>query len=95
MTLNKAIGRVLAWGSKVIILDETTAALGVQESRQVLEMIKRMKADGRTIVLITHNMEHVLEVADRVIVMRRGKKVGDLAVGNLQIADIVHLIVAG
>ncbi|MEA2541077.1 MAG: D-xylose transport system ATP-binding protein [Acidobacteriaceae bacterium] len=90
-----AIGRVLAWGSKVIILDETTAALGVQESRQVLEMIKRMKADGRTIVLITHNMDHVLEVADRVIVMRRGKKVGDLAVGNLQIADIVHLIVAG
>jgi ABC-type sugar transport system ATPase subunit len=58
-------------------------------------MIKRMKADGRTIVLITHNMDHVLEVADRVIVMRRGKKVGDLAVGNLQIADIVHLIVAG
>jgi ABC-type sugar transport system ATPase subunit len=90
-----AIGRVLAWGSKVIILDEPTAALGVQESRQVLEMIKRVKADGRTIVLITHNMDHVLEVADRVIVMRRGKKVGDLAVGNLQIADIVHLIVAG
>jgi ABC-type sugar transport system ATPase subunit len=90
-----AIGRVLAWGSKVIILDEPTAALGVQESRQVLEMIKRMRADGRTIVLITHNMDHVLEVADRVIVMRRGKKVGDLAVGNLQIADIVHLIVAG
>jgi ABC-type sugar transport system ATPase subunit len=90
-----AIGRVLAWGSKVIILDEPTAALGVQESRQVLEMIKRMKADGRTIVLITHNMDHVLEVADRVVVMRRGKKVGDLAVGNLQISDIVHLIVAG
>jgi D-xylose transport system ATP-binding protein len=90
-----AIGRVLAWGSKVIILDEPTAALGVQESRQVLEMIKRMRADGRTIVLITHNMDHVLEVADRVIVMRRGKKVGDLAVGNIQIADIVHLIVAG
>lgn len=90
-----AIGRVLAWGSKVIILDEPTAALGVQESRQVLEMIKRMKADGRTIVLITHNMDHVLEVADRVIVMRRGKKVGDLPVGNIQIADIVHLIVAG
>ena len=90
-----AIGRVLAWGSKVIILDEPTAALGVQETRQVLEMIKRVKADGRTIVLITHNMDHVLEVADRVIVMRRGKKVGDLAVGHLQIADIVHLIVAG
>jgi ABC-type sugar transport system ATPase subunit len=90
-----AIGRVLAWGSKLIILDEPTAALGVQESRQVLDMIKRMRADGRTIVLITHNMDNVMEVADRVIVMRRGKKVGDLATRDIQISDIVHLIVAG
>ena len=90
-----AIGRVLAWGSKLIILDEPTAALGVQETGQVLKMIKRMRDDGRTIVLITHNMDHVLEVADRVIVMRRGRKVGDLATSELAIADIVHLIVAG
>jgi ABC-type sugar transport system ATPase subunit len=90
-----AIGRVLAWGSKLIILDEPTAALGVQESRQVLEMIKRMRVDGRCILLITHNMDHVMEVADRVIVMRRGKKVGDVAIKDVQIADIVHLIVAG
>jgi len=90
-----AIGRVVAWGSKLIIFDEPTAALGVQESRQVLEMIKRMRANGRTIVLITHNMDHVMEVADRVIVMRRGKKVGDLATRDIKIADIVHLIVAG
>ena len=90
-----AIGRVLAWGSKLIILDEPTAALGVQESRQVLEMIKRMRVDGRSILLITHNMDHVMEVADRVIVMRRGKKVGDVAIKDVQIADIVHLIVAG
>jgi ABC-type sugar transport system ATPase subunit len=90
-----AIGRVLAWGSKLIILDEPTAALGVQESRQVLEMIKRIRVDGRSILLITHNMDHVMEVADRVIVMRRGKKVGDVAIKDVQIADIVHLIVAG
>jgi ABC-type sugar transport system ATPase subunit len=90
-----AIGRVLAWGSKLIILDEPTAALGVQESRQVLDMIKRIRADGRTIVLITHNMDNVMEVADRVIVMRRGKKVGDLATRDIRISDIVHLIVAG
>jgi ABC-type sugar transport system ATPase subunit len=89
------IGRVLAWGSKLIILDEPTAALGVQETGQVLKMIKRMRDDGRTVLLITHNMDHVLEVADRVIVMRRGRKVGDLATSKLAIADIVHLIVAG
>jgi ABC-type sugar transport system ATPase subunit len=90
-----AIGRVLAWGSRLIILDEPTAALGVQESRQVLEMIKRMRDDGRTIILITHNMDNVMEVADRVIVMRRGKKVGDLFTADIRIADIVQLIVAG
>jgi simple sugar transport system ATP-binding protein len=89
------IGRVLMWGSKLIILDEPTAALGVQETGQVLKMIKRMQDDGRTVLLITHNMDHVLEVADRVIVMRRGRKVGDLATSELTIADIVHLIVAG
>jgi ABC-type sugar transport system ATPase subunit len=89
------IGRVLAWGSKLIILDEPTAALGVQETGQVLKMIKRMRDDGRTVLLITHNMDHVLEVADRVVVMRRGRKVGDIVTGNLAIADIVHLIVAG
>jgi len=90
-----AIGRVLAWGSKLIILDEPTAALGVQESRQVLEMIGRMRCDGRAIILITHNMDHVVEVSDRVIVMRRGRKVGDLMNHDIQISDIVHLIVAG
>jgi len=90
-----AIGRVLAWGSKLIILDEPTAALGVQESRQVLEMIGRMRCDGRAIILITHNMDHVVEVSDRVIVMRRGRKVGDLMNHDIEISDIVHLIVAG
>jgi ABC-type sugar transport system ATPase subunit len=90
-----AIGRVLAWGNKLIILDEPTASLGVQESRQVLEMIKRMRSDGRAIIIVSHNMEHVMEAADRVIVMRRGRKVGDLAIADLKITDIVHLIVAG
>jgi len=90
-----AIGRVLAWGSRLIILDEPTAALGVQESRQVLEMIGRMRRDGRAIILITHNMDHVLEVSDRVIVMRRGRKVGDLVNQDVEISEIVHLIVAG
>jgi simple sugar transport system ATP-binding protein len=90
-----AIGRVMAWGSKLIILDEPTAALGVQESRQVLEMIGRMRRDGRAIILITHNMDHVVEVSDRVIVMRRGRKVGDLMNHDIKISDIVHLIVAG
>jgi ABC-type sugar transport system ATPase subunit len=90
-----AIGRVVAWGSKLIILDEPTAALGVQETAQVLTMINRLREDGRTIVLITHNMDHVLEVADRVVVMRRGRKVGDLVTNNIAISDIVQLIVAG
>jgi simple sugar transport system ATP-binding protein len=90
-----AIGRVLAWGKKLIIFDEPTAALGVRESEQVLEMIKRMRASGRSVIVVSHNMEHVLSVADRVIVMRRGKKVGDLPAIDLSVTDIVRLIVSG
>ena len=90
-----AFARVVAWGSKLIVLDEPTAALGVQETAQVLRMIKKLRADGRTVLLITHNMDHVLEIADRVVVMRRGRKVGDLRTDKLAVSDIVQLIVAG
>jgi ABC-type sugar transport system ATPase subunit len=90
-----AIGRVLAWGKKLVIFDEPTAALGVRESEQVLDMIKRMRASGRSIIVVSHNMEHVLKVADRVMVMRRGRKVGDLPTVDLSVTDIVRLIVSG
>ncbi|MEL6550495.1 MAG: ATP-binding cassette domain-containing protein [Pseudomonadota bacterium] len=69
-----AVARAAAFGSKVIILDEPTAALGVKESRRVLELIMDVKSRGIPIILISHNMPHVFEVADRIHVHRLGKR---------------------
>lgn len=69
-----AVARAAAFGSKVIILDEPTAALGVKESRKVLELILDVKSRGIPIILISHNMPHVFEVADRVHVHRLGRR---------------------
>tara|TARA_R110002020_G_scaffold14693_8_gene52176 strand:+ start:3003 stop:3776 length:774 start_codon:yes stop_codon:yes gene_type:complete len=69
-----AVARAAAFGSKVIILDEPTAALGVKESRRVLDLIQDVRTRGISIVLISHNMPHVFEVADRVHVHRLGRR---------------------
>ncbi len=69
-----AVARAAAFGSKVIILDEPTAALGVKESRRVLELILDVKARGIPVVLISHNMPHVFEVADRIHIHRLGRR---------------------
>jgi fructose transport system ATP-binding protein len=69
-----AVARAAAFGSKVVIMDEPTAALGVKESRRVLELIQDVKSRGMPIVLISHNMPHVFEVADRIHIHRLGKR---------------------
>ncbi|WP_299043981.1 ATP-binding cassette domain-containing protein [uncultured Tateyamaria sp.] len=69
-----AVARAAAFGSKVVILDEPTAALGVKESRKVLELIQDVRSRGIPIILISHNMPHVFEVADRIHVHRLGKR---------------------
>ena len=69
-----AVARAAAFGSKVIILDEPTAALGVKESRRVLELIQDVKSRGIPIILISHNMPHVFEVADRIHIHRLGRR---------------------
>ncbi len=68
------MARAAAFGSRVIILDEPTAALGVKESRRVLDLIQDVRSRGIPIVLISHNMPHVFEVADRVHIHRLGKR---------------------
>jgi fructose transport system ATP-binding protein len=69
-----AVARAAAFGSKVVILDEPTAALGVKESRRVLELILDVKKRGLPVILISHNMPHVFEVADRVHIHRLGRR---------------------
>jgi simple sugar transport system ATP-binding protein len=70
-----AIARAIAWANKLVFLDEPTAALGVVQTKNVLETIKRVRDKGIAVVLISHSMPHVLEVADRVQVMRLGRRV--------------------
>ncbi|BCG82141.1 ATP-binding cassette domain-containing protein [Mesorhizobium sp. 113-3-3] len=73
-----AVARSTVFARKVVILDEPTAALGLRESRQVLDLVARLRDQGNAVILITHNMEHVIELADRAIVLRQGRKVGEL-----------------
>ncbi len=87
-----AIARALLWGHKVVILDEPTAALGVEQSRHVLEMITALKEQDVTVLLISHNLEHVWQVADRITVMRRGRTVGVRAVNASSPDEVVGLI---
>jgi fructose transport system ATP-binding protein len=87
-----AVARAVAFGSKVVILDEPTAALGVKESRRVLELILGVRERGIPIVLISHNMPHVFEVADRIHVHRLGKRVAVIKPGEHSMQDAVAIM---
>jgi len=84
-----AVARAAAFGSKVIIMDEPTAALGVKESRRVLELILDVKRRGLPIVLISHNMPHVFEVADRIHVHRLGRRLCTINPKDFTMSDAV------
>jgi ABC-type sugar transport system ATPase subunit len=90
-----AVSRAAAFASNVVILDEPTAALGVRESRGVLDLIRRLRDDGKAVIVISHALDHVMEVADRAVVLRRGRKVGDLPASREAHQRIVSLIVGG
>ena len=87
-----AVARAAAFGSKVIVLDEPTAALGVRESRQVLELIKRVRHQGMPVILISHNMPHVFEVADRVHIQRLGRCAGVVTPTTTTMEDAVAIM---
>jgi fructose transport system ATP-binding protein len=87
-----AVARAAAFGSKVIILDEPTAALGVKESRRVLELIQDVRSRGIPIILISHNMPHVFEVADRVHIHRLGRRLCVIDPKNHSMSDAVALM---
>jgi D-xylose transport system ATP-binding protein len=90
-----AVSRAAAFASRVVILDEPTAALGVRESRRVLDLILRLREEGKAVIVVSHAMDHVMEVADRAVVMRRGRKVGELVPSAETYTEIVSLIVGG
>jgi ABC-type sugar transport system ATPase subunit len=73
-----AVARAVLWGSRVVIMDEPAAALGVQQTEAVLGLITKLRREGIGTILVSHNMDHVLKVADRVAVLRLGRKIADL-----------------
>jgi fructose transport system ATP-binding protein len=87
-----AVARAAAFGSKVVILDEPTAALGVRESGQVLELIRELRRQGMPVILISHNMPHVFEVADRVHIQRLGRCVGVVSPATTTMEDAVAIM---
>jgi fructose transport system ATP-binding protein len=87
-----AVARAAAFGSKVVIMDEPTAALGVKESRRVLELILDVKRRGLPIVLISHNMPHVFEVADRIHIHRLGRRLTVIDPKKYSMSDAVALM---
>lgn len=84
-----AVARAVNWSSKVVFMDEPTAALGVVQTRQVLENIKRVRGSGKSVVLVSHNMEDVLAVSDRVEVLRLGHRVATFETKNATLNDLV------
>jgi D-xylose transport system ATP-binding protein len=90
-----AVSRAAAFAARVVILDEPTAALGVRESRRVLDLIRRLREGEKAVIVISHAMDHVIEVADRAVVMRRGRVVGELVPSAETQAQMVSLIVGG
>jgi fructose transport system ATP-binding protein len=87
-----AVARAVAWATRVVVMDEPTAALGVKESGQVLDLIRQVRDRGTPVVLISHNMPHVFEIADRVHVQRLGRRVAELSPREHSMAEVVAIM---
>ena len=90
-----AICRALLWDAAVVIMDEPTAALGVRETAGVLALIRALNAEGRTVIIVSHDMNEVVALATRVAVLGGGRKVADRPVAGLDADGLQHLIMAG
>jgi D-xylose transport system ATP-binding protein len=90
-----AIAKSVLWESKVVLLDEPTAALGVAQTRQVLDLVRRLAEQGLGVVLISHNMTDVFEVSDRIATLYLGRLVADVQTKDVTHSQVVELITAG
>jgi simple sugar transport system ATP-binding protein len=90
-----AIGRAIFWNAQVLIMDEPTAALGVPEQRKVVSLIHTLKAQGRGIIFISHNLQDIFAVSDRIVVLRRGSLAGERRIAETSHDEIVRLMVGG
>jgi D-xylose transport system ATP-binding protein len=90
-----AVARAVMWNSKLVILDEPTAALGVSQTDQVLQLVKRLAEQGLGVVLISHNLHDIFEAADRITVLRLGRDIGIYDRATTTQTEVVHAITAG
>src|SRR4051794_28507555 len=90
-----AVAKAVMWNSKVVILDEPTAALGVAQTRQVLELVKRLGEQGLAVILISHNLHDIFEVADNITVLRLGQNVAEFKRTETNQQQVVEAITAG
>lgn len=90
-----AIARALRWNAKLVIMDEPTAALGVKETARVLDLIRALKDQGVTIILVSHNMADVVAVASRVAILKNGRKVIDRPAAGLDADRLAHMVMTG
>jgi D-xylose transport system ATP-binding protein len=90
-----AVAKAVMWNSKVVILDEPTAALGVAQTRQVLDLVRRLGDRGLGVVIISHNLHDIFEVADRITVLRLGQNVAVFERRSTTQQEVVHAITAG
>ena len=90
-----AIGRAVYWDAQILIMDEPTAALGVPEQRKVISLIHQLKAQGHGIIFISHNLQDIFAVSDRIIVLRRGVQAGERKIAETNHDEVVKLMVGG
>jgi D-xylose transport system ATP-binding protein len=90
-----AVAKAVMWNSKLVILDEPTAALGVAQTRQVLDLVKRLGDQGLAVVLVSHNLHDIFEVADDITVLRLGQNVAEFATKDVTQTQVVEAITAG
>jgi D-xylose transport system ATP-binding protein len=90
-----AIAKAVLWNNKVVLLDEPTAALGVAQTRQVLDLVRRLADNGLGVVLISHNMNDVMEVADRITALYLGRVAAEVKRADVSYSQVVELITAG
>lgn len=90
-----AIGRAVYWNARVLIMDEPTAALGVPEQRKVISLIHQLKAQGRGVIFISHNLQDIFAVSDRIIVLRRGQTAGERKISDTTHDEVVKLMIGG
>lgn len=88
-----AIARAVYWNARLMIMDEPTAALGVAEQRKVLALVRTLRERGVGVIIISHNLQDVLDVADRVVVMRRGRTVGARRVVDTDASELLGMII--